>query len=175
MNLGLSLRMDLAAPVWLKAKGTSMFPWRIPGCEVRIEPAGPALEVGLIVVFRRGAKLYYHRVIKQVSSSQWQTKGDTLIDSDDPISDNDIVGRVTAVRRGNCVRAARPDADAAWLSDRLGGFFRRLGPSSGCVARFGRRALYLAVLLNAWPFRRLLARQEFGSGTEEAARVIDEG
>ncbi|MGA2138651.1 MAG: S24/S26 family peptidase [Verrucomicrobiia bacterium] len=174
MSLCLELRLDLASPVWLEARGTSMLPWRIPRCEVKIETAGPELEIGLIVAFRQGAKLYYHRVIKQVGKNRWRTKGDTLIASDEPVSRSDIIGRVVAVRRGNRVREVRPDRGAAWLSERLGCFFGCLGQSSGHLTHFGIRVVYLAVLLSTWPFRHLLARQEVGRGTEEAAHVIEE-
>ena len=160
MSLGLAMRLELTAPVWLMARGTSMLPWRMPGCEMKLQPVGPALAIGEILVFRHGAKLYYHRVIERISPNQWRTKGDTLINSDEPVSDRDIVGRVTAVRRGNRVREVRPDRGAASLSRRLGRCFGRFGRPSGWLTRLGTRVAYLVLLLSAWPFRRLLARGE---------------
>ena len=160
MSLCLEMRLDLSSPVWLLARGTSMFPWRLPGCKMKLERVAPDPEIGMILVFRHGAKLYYHRVIERVSGSQWRTKGDTLIDSDEPVSNGDVIGRVSAVRRGNRVRELRPDHGAAWISRRLGRWFDRFGPSSGRLKRLGIRAAYLAVLLCAWPLRRLLARRD---------------
>ena len=170
MSLCLAMRLDLAPPVWLAARGTSMLPWRVAGCEMKIERVGPEPEIGTILVFRQGAKLYYHRVIGRIGANQWRTKGDTLIDSDEPVSDGDIVGRITAVRRGNRVRAVRPDHGAAWLSQRLGRSFSRFGRSSRRIKRLGIRVAYLAVLLSAWPFRRLLAPRDFEPGITTAGQ-----
>ena len=160
MNLCFELQLDQGAQVWLEARGTSMLPWRIPGCEMKLERVGPELEIGQVLVFRRGARLYYHRVIERISRNQWRTKGDTLVEPDEPVSDSDIVGHVTAVRRGSRVREVRPDRSAAGLSRRLGRFFGRLGRPSEGRTRLGIRVAYLAVLLSAWPFRRLLARRD---------------
>jgi len=169
MNLCLELQLELAPAVWLKASGTSMLPWRIPGCEVKLEPAGPDPEVGLIVVFRRGPRLYYHRVIERMTDKLWRTKGDTLIEPDEPVSQLDIVGCVTAVRRGNRLRTIRPDPGAAWLSARVGRCFGRLGQPVGKFRRVGLRAAYLAILLSVWPFRGLLVRHPCQPGASSTA------
>lgn len=158
VNVCLALQMELKPPVWLKARGTSMLPWRFPGCEVRIERVGTDLETGLIIVFRQGAKLYYHRVIEQLDRGLWRTKGDTLIESDTPVSHSDVIGQVTAVRRGSRVRGLRSDRGAALLSAGLGRWFSRFfAPDTR--RRSIVRLMYLAALLSAWPFRRLTARQ----------------
>ena len=161
INLYFALQLEQTGFVWLKARGTSMLPWAIPGCELKIEPVGPELESGLIVVFRQGHKLYFHRVIERINSQHWLTKGDALVYPDLPVSNPDILGYITAVRRGNRIRSIRPDRDAACLSLRLGHWFGR--PDGQPVGRFKRRTLrlvYLLALFGAWPFRRYLTRAD---------------
>jgi hypothetical protein len=157
LSISFAMQLDLAVPVWLLARGTSMLPGWLPGCKIKIEPVGTEPQIGMVLVFRQGAKLYYHRVIERIGRNQWRTKGDALIDSDEPVSDDDIIGRVTAVRRGNRLREVRPDRAAARLSDQLGRFFGRFAQSSWKPKRLALRVAYLAVLCSAWPFRQLLA------------------
>jgi signal peptidase I len=157
MSLCLELQLERQGQVWLAARGTSMLPWRLPGWELRFE-RGLQPAIGAILVFRHGAKLYYHRAVERIGPDHWRTKGDTLLEADEPVSENDIVGQVTGVRREGRVCRVRADASAAWLSRQLGLYFGRPGRPSGRAGRLGRRAAYLIVLLSAWPFRRLLAR-----------------
>jgi hypothetical protein len=172
LSLCCAMRMELGAPFWLAARGTSMLPWRLPGCELKLDPLEFEPEKGLILVFRHGRKLCYHRVMERIGRNQWRTKGDTLIDPDAPVSDDDIVGRITAVRRGNRVREVRPDRSAAWLSHQLGSFFAGLGQPSGHRRRLGLRIAYLAILLSAWPFRRVLAREDREAGAAAGAKPM---
>ena len=164
LNVSLALQMELKPPVWLAARGTSMLPWPTPSYEVKIEPIGSQPEIGSILVFRRGARLYYHRIVEILDSNRWRTKGDTLIESDEPVSDAEVIGQVTAARRGNRIWLTRPDPGAARLSDRLGRWFG----GSGCPKQLRlwrwRRLAYLAVLLSAWPVRGRFAHRHSGSG-----------
>ena len=165
LTVSLALQMELNPPVWLAAGGNSMLPWPVPGYEVKIEPLGLPPEIGSILVFRRGAKLYYHRIVECLGPNRWRTKGDTLIESDEPVSDAEIIGQVTAARRGNRVWAVRPDAGAARLSDRLGRWFGGPGRPERLMLRRMQRLAYLAVLLSAWPVRGRFAQRRSGSGT----------
>lgn len=169
LNVSLALQLESKQPVWLAAGGNSMLPWPVPGYEVKIEPAGSGPEIGSILVFRRGAKLYYHRIVECLGSNRWRTKGDTLIESDEPVSDAEIIGQVTSARRGNRVWAVRPDPGAARLSDCLGRYFGGPGRPEHSMLHRVRRLAYLAVLLSAWPVRGRFAQHRSGSGTGENA------
>jgi hypothetical protein len=156
LSLCFAMRMDLGTPVWLEAGGTSMLPGWLPGCKVKLAPVETEPEIGMILVFRHGAKLYYHRVIERIGRNQWRTKGDALLHPDEPVSTGDIIGRVTAVRRWRHVREVRPDPAAARLSLRLGHFFDRFDRSAGQPMRLALRMAYLGALLGGWPFRHQL-------------------
>jgi hypothetical protein len=141
---------------------------------VWLEPAGPKLEPGAIAVFRHGPKLYYHRVLGQTGPDQWQTKGDTLLTPDPPVNREDLIGCVTAVRRGEHVRAIEPDPGAAGLSRILGKRFSRFQARTSGVPRGLIRFIYLCVLLPLWPWRRVFAARQLeqpmqGASTQERA------
>jgi hypothetical protein len=149
-----------------------MLPWPKPGSELRIEPLGVGCGIGAIVVFRRGAKLYYHRVVEQTGPEEWRTKGDTVVHSDEPVMGEEIIGQVTARRRGTQAWTIEPDREAAWLSERLGRWFsgtdRARPRQTGTLGRM----VYLVVLLGAWPFRRMLAPRASGLREGEMKRPV---
>lgn len=106
------VRCELAAQVLrsfgrlrLRANGASMLPAIWPGdilC-VRSHNASAALP-GEIVLYKREGRLFAHRVVKRTlhkNSVQWVTRGDSLDANDPPISGHELLGRVTAINRGN--------------------------------------------------------------------------
>ena len=62
------------------------------------------LKCGDIVVFERFRELYTHRLLcKRMSGSKVTlvTKGDNSLVADDPISEKDLLGKVTRIRKAN--------------------------------------------------------------------------
>ena len=83
----------------------SMLPLIRPEDEivVRKDPLN-TLRRGDIVVFEKYRELYTHRLLrKRMSGSEMTlvTKGDNSFRADDPISEKDLLGKVTKIRKGN--------------------------------------------------------------------------
>ena len=93
----------------LRVTGSSMLPSIWPGDVVHVEAAHPeSLELGDIVLFRRGARLFAHRLLHSPAHKNlnlFVTRGDALPSPDPPVSSSDILGRVASIvalgRRGN--------------------------------------------------------------------------
>ncbi len=95
-----------------RALGTSMMPAVWPGdiLTVRREDIA-AIERGQIVLFMRHGSLFAHRITRKISDGErvWAvTRGDRLSQDDLPISDNELLGVVTAIVRGT--QAMTPDS-----------------------------------------------------------------
>jgi hypothetical protein len=59
---------------------------------------------GDIVLFTLDGRLVAHRVVERVSdqgSSYWITRGDSLSCNDPPVSQDQLLGRISAIQRGN--------------------------------------------------------------------------
>ena len=88
----------------LRATGASMLPAIWPGDVLSISghAATEALP-GDIVLFRRDGKLVAHRVVARTIREgrvQWVTRGDNVEGNDDPVSSNEILGKITTIERG---------------------------------------------------------------------------
>lgn len=87
-----------------RAQGGSMRPLMRPGDVLRIrrEPLG-AIRFGEIAVFSRSGGIFAHRVIGarlQDGKRVLITKGDAFAEPDAPVHEEELLGRVTAVVRG---------------------------------------------------------------------------
>src|SRR5208282_4316157 len=85
----------------LRVMGWSMLPAIWPGDTLLIEhiDAGSACE-GDIVLFGRDRRLFAHRVVTATSApeeSELHTQGDAMHAPDPPVSENDLMGRVSFV------------------------------------------------------------------------------
>ena len=90
----------------IRVQGSSMLPSLRPGDEVELRSAAlHTLEIGDVVAFRRTDRLFVHRVIERNSQRQLVTRGDALPQVDPPISQQELLGKVSAVFR-NGERAA---------------------------------------------------------------------
>ena len=114
----------------LAVTGASMLPSIWPGDvlevrHLRAEPgsAAGAGSIGLddIVLFARGSGLVAHRVVQVIAGpggTMLVTRGDSLLQTDPPVSAEEVLGRVTAVVRG-CrrivPRRTRWDRVASWI------------------------------------------------------------
>lgn len=88
----------------LAVTGISMVPaiWPRDILSVRSHDIVQAVP-GDIIVFRYGGRLVAHRVVERVDCQngiQWVTRGDSACGNDIPVSSDELLGRVTAVRRG---------------------------------------------------------------------------
>jgi signal peptidase I len=139
-----ALRLELAVEVArtfgslrLRVTGTSMMPAIQPGDllsigRVDLREASP----GEIVLFAREGRLFAHRVVEPSGSCRdpyLVTRGDRLLDSDPPVLESVLLGRVTAIERGRRQVRSRP-----WLRgpDRVLG--RLLRSSDRAAALFLR-------------------------------------
>jgi signal peptidase I len=88
--------------------GTSMFPWVRSGDFVFVRRSDFATaSVGEVILFEREQRLFVHRVLRHVTDksagqdrSLLIAKGDALDGKDAPVSEEEFLGRVTRVHRG---------------------------------------------------------------------------
>jgi signal peptidase I len=95
--------------VWLKVSGNSMLPWIRPGDVLFVQCAEKGCaSPGQVVLFARGKRLIAHRVIgrrRVAGQILLETKGDATWDADAPISETELLGRVTQIARdGRLIR-----------------------------------------------------------------------
>lgn len=106
----------------LAVKGTSMLPAVRPGdiLNVRREFTENIVP-GDIVLFARGDRLSAHRVVRTIENHQGSilvTRGDRLLRADPPVFNDELLGRVSAIKRGNRrigVHLTRWCRIAAWI------------------------------------------------------------
>src|SRR3989442_12025276 len=83
---------------WVRAASSSMSPLICPGDQLRLGALeGGRVRAGTIVAFRRAGALIVHRVLGDTPAGL-VTKGDALVDADEPISTRELLARVTAIR-----------------------------------------------------------------------------
>jgi len=89
----------------LQVTGWSMLPAIWPGDTLELTPATCTdVSEGDIVLFRRHARLFAHRVLR-TNESTIVTRGDALPYSDSAVGENEVLGRVISVdRNGKCIR-----------------------------------------------------------------------
>ena len=124
--------------VSLRVQGASMLPSLFPGDVLTIRRCDPReIVAGDIVFFLREGRCFAHRVAERMtgaSACRLRTRGDALADCDPPVSESEVLGRVTHVER-NGRRLPPP----------------RLGPVRSLVAGVVRRS--------NWAARALVAAQ----------------
>jgi len=107
VTAGIPQRTELAAEVVarfgsarIRVQGSSMLPSIRPGDEIELRPVAPqAIEIGDVVAYRRADRLFVHRVVARNSQRELVTRGDTLPQADAPVSESELLGAVSAVRR----------------------------------------------------------------------------
>ncbi len=94
----------------LRVFGTSMVPSILPGDFVSIHRAGlNEISPGEIILFRQLDRLFVHRVVDRkvmaaAAGAQGPcliTRGDRLRHNDPPVTSSELLGRVTAIQRGD--------------------------------------------------------------------------
>jgi signal peptidase I len=97
--------------VRLRVFGTSMVPSILPGDLISVQRAGISeILSGEIVLYSREGRLFAHRVVSRAGSSEQPlliTRGDRLRYNDVPVSSNELLGRLTSIRRDGMERRDR--------------------------------------------------------------------
>jgi hypothetical protein len=90
--------------VQLRAWGASMLPTLWPGDLLTIRTVLPEeLAPGQIVLVTRDDRFFIHRLIEQRKVQDrffWITKGDAVPNSDLPVAESELLGRVASIQRG---------------------------------------------------------------------------
>lgn len=87
-----------------KALGSSMLPLIRSGDLVTIVPFNlDELSIGDIVFFEKEGNFYLHRFLKRNNKNEIITKGDNLPNFDAPVNSENILGKLTSIKRGNQV------------------------------------------------------------------------
>jgi signal peptidase I len=143
----LATRIELAVEVArtfgrlrLRVTGTSMMPAIQPGDLLSIDRVNLRdTSPGEIVLFARGGRLFAHRIVHASGGDSdpcLVTRGDRLIETDPPVFQSELLGRVTSIERAGTQVRSRA---GSWLD----------GPNRvlGCFLRSSDRAtvLYLRV------------------------------
>jgi signal peptidase I len=95
----------------LRVTGSSMLPTIMSGDTLAIQRSSQdAVSVGDIVLFGRDRRLFVHRVVAKSAPQHGTvvTRGDAMPVLDLPVSEADLLGRVTLIlRNGNAVKPRR--------------------------------------------------------------------
>jgi signal peptidase I len=107
--------------VQMKAWGASMLPSLWPGDLLMIQSAAyDEVVPGDIVLFVREDRFFVHRLIEARRDAErltWITRGDGMPNNDPPVAASELLGRVTAVSRGN--RSFVPSREVPSLNSAL--------------------------------------------------------
>ncbi len=109
----------------VKALGRSMLPTIWPGDILRVDHVSAAeLRVSDVILYRRGPRLFAHRLIRvgvgRDGVHAFLTRGDGHGDFDPPVPARDLIGRVTLVERGAYRLDPRRRAGLLWRVARAG-------------------------------------------------------
>jgi signal peptidase I len=141
--LGCKLVADVArgfGQARLSVTGASMIPAIWPGDVISVRRRKlAALQVGKIVLYRRGENLTAHR-ITSIRGARLVTRGDSLPHNDPSISESDIVGEVVSLLRSG----RRIPVRRTFLQRSASSVLRRSDFCKRMVLRLGLRILCIA-------------------------------
>jgi signal peptidase I len=89
--------------VRISTRGPSMFPLIRTGDKITISPE-KKLSLGDIIVYKRDEQMVCHRlarVFEKDGIKYYQTRGDAFFSFDEPVTSDQILGRVTKIEREN--------------------------------------------------------------------------
>jgi hypothetical protein len=95
--------LDNGIDVRVSTRGPSMFPLISTGDKVTIHPE-KNYEKGELIVYKRDGRMVCHRlanIFQQDGIKYYQTRGDSFIGLDDPVTANQILGKVIKIEREN--------------------------------------------------------------------------
>jgi hypothetical protein len=123
--------------VQIKAWGTSMLPSLWPGDLLTIKrTTSDQVVPGDIVLVIRGRGFTIHRAVERQESNsgpRWTTKGDATSNNDPHVAGPELLGRVTAVSRGN--RNFAPSPRVSIISSSLAFLLRHCNQLRGLCLR----------------------------------------
>jgi len=123
----MALALSSGQSIWIQGRGWSMFPFIWSGDKVRIVPHGADYRQGEVVAFRSDGKIWMHRLIEwNASQDKWYAKGDNNLAYDRMIGTQQILGKISMIKRGHRLIAVPCNAWIAELSGSLGRFGMRL-------------------------------------------------
>ncbi|EYF04409.1 Hypothetical protein CAP_4548 [Chondromyces apiculatus DSM 436] len=131
---------ERSGPFFVEMRGASMWPAAPEGSLLSVVPcAARALSPGELVMFRRGATVVTHRVVRVEAGGEVICWGDALLERDAPVAAEDVLGRATVVRRGPLLVPARSVVRASlrtgWVA------VRRVGAGAARLAGQARAEL----------------------------------
>jgi hypothetical protein len=96
----------------LGVTGWSMFPAILPGDVICVERASfDRVSEGDVVLFHRDGRLFAHRAVRTAGDaidSGVLTRGDAMRSADAPVTESELLGRVTSIdRNGRCIDARK--------------------------------------------------------------------
>ncbi|NJD54883.1 MAG: hypothetical protein FIA94_00580 [Nitrospirae bacterium] len=89
--------------VRISTRGMSMFPLVSTGDKITIAPGGN-YEIGDLIVFKRDDQMVCHRLVRifaKDGNNCYQTHGDSFFHPDDPVTADQILGKVIQIERAN--------------------------------------------------------------------------
>ena len=89
--------------VRINTRGPSMFPLIRTGDKITVNPE-KNLNIGDIIVFKRDEQMVCHRLVKVFERDgirYYQTRGDSHFNLDDPMTADQILGKVVRIEREN--------------------------------------------------------------------------
>ncbi len=95
--------------VHINTRGSSMFPLIRTGDKITISP-DKKLCIGDIIVFKKNDMMLGHRLVKVFEKNgirYYQTRGDSLFSLDEPVTSDQILGKVIKIERKNVSFARR--------------------------------------------------------------------
>jgi signal peptidase I len=120
--------------VVLRAVGGSMGPWLVPGDILIVQQTEPQkIMCGNMIVFLQDERLIVHRVIAKLGVGasgelSWKTKGDSAPQTDPPVLENELLGRVSSIERAGRSRSLESPLQVAF-----GWLLAQISPFSGFV------------------------------------------
>ena len=116
--------LRMSGKIQIRVYGSSMLPRILPGDIVAVQREEPArLAAGDIVLVARSNRLFAHRVVTRELCDgvpALLTRGDSLPHLDAPVFPNELLGRVTSIRRGSRQLDPRATLFTRWVSRVLG-------------------------------------------------------
>jgi len=101
LNNGIDVRIETSGP--------SMLPFIRTGDKIIIRPE-KKMNIGDIIVFKRDDQMVCHRVVRVFGKDgikYYQTRGDTHFSPDEPVTADQILGKVVRIERENVSFARR--------------------------------------------------------------------
>lgn len=132
-----------AGTLRLAVRGYSMLPTLWPGDVLAIEGESiDRVQVGDVVLYARADRFYIHRILRKDAKGTGNrliTRGDSMLEADDPVLPEEFLGKVVA-RESGAGKVAVPVCS-------------RLRRQIGVMLAYSGRLRSLALRWHAWRFR----------------------